>query len=161
MDQASRVKIPRDLMIQMKVEPVSNVPNKIAQLIPQLKPYNKGSSSYVANSLKLFEEKGIPLQQLIPAFVHDSRTVSISPDEINLDRKIFSEKYKADLIRLVETSLLDRAHYDNVEPVVIEDWDIILTYDENNANDIELVKLKQVQSQPTVIILNLKLAFGK
>ena len=53
--------------------------------------------------------------------------------------------------------LLDRAHYDNVEPVVIEDWDIILTYDENNANDIELVKLKQVQSQPTVIILNLKL----
>lgn len=158
MDHSSRFKVPRDLMIQMKLEPTKEKDGRIAILKPQLENSAKLPSSYVGNSLKLFMGKKVNLGQLVPTFVHDSKTINISMNEIILDKSVFTEEYKHEMMNLLEKSLKDLLVLnENREKTVVENWDIILIYDKDNKNDIELIKIKGLQGEPLVVRLNLGL----
>ena len=157
-DKASRFKFPRDLLIQMKLVQTGNEnPGKLATLMPLINMKSGKSSSYVANSLKIFKGKKPSLGQLVPTAVNDSGIANISLSDIVLDKSLFTEKHQEELLQCIEncmTQLVDQRK--SSVPVVVEDWDVVLTYDHNNDNDIELVRLKQLPKDPTVIILNLK-----
>ncbi|QEU60949.1 Rrg8 [Kluyveromyces lactis] len=157
-DKASRFKFPRDLLIQMKLVQTGNEnPGKLATLVPLIHMKNGNSSSYVANSLKIFKGKKPGLGQLVPTAVNDSGIANISLSDIVLDKSLFTEKHQEELLQCIENcmkQLVDQRK--SSVPVVVEDWDVVLTYDHSNDNDIEVVRLKKLPKEPTVIILNLK-----
>lgn len=160
-DMSKRIKLPRELLIQIKLEPIKNDTNegKLVALRPQLEISKGGNNSYICNSLRFLQGKRASLGQLVPNSVHSSNTCTLNMNEILMDKRLFTEKYQQDLSECITTlleSLCERTDKENA-PVTVEDWDVILTYDEKNNNDIELVKLKHLPSVPTVIILNLKL----
>ncbi|CDO93935.1 unnamed protein product [Kluyveromyces dobzhanskii CBS 2104] len=158
-DKVSRIKFPRDLLIQLKlVKTGDEKAGKLATLVPQIDLRKGKTSSYVANSLKLFGSKKVSLGNMVPSAVNDSNTVNISLTDIVLNKDLFTERYRTDMLRCIEDCMnqLHIRHYSEV-PVTVEDWDVVLTYSRSNENDIEVVRLKQLPGEPTVIILNLKI----
>lgn len=161
LDKFSKIKIPRDLLLQLKVQALKSNSsnnensNKLGRLVPMLVPNNKTQSSYVANNLRVIYKSN--LTSLLPKFIINSNIRYFELSDIELNKEIFAIEYKNQLESLVKSKLetFIKKQSKNPKPVLLKNWDVLITY---NANDDHVLKFKKLKNEDNsiIIILNLK-----
>lgn len=162
-DRVTRLKVPKDFLIQLKLKKLNNNEaerdaskrNKTLELLPLVEHSRISQSSYVSNSLQTLADKSTSFGKWIPMSVLTSDMRNFSVSEIDFEKNTFLSQYKQDMLHLIMEGLKELVTTQKERtPVILEDWDILVTYDASNPIDLELKTLSQTD-RLTIIVLNL------
>ncbi|AMD20690.1 HDL054Wp [Eremothecium sinecaudum] len=161
LDKHSRAKVPRDLLIKLKMEELPpNEEGKLIKITPTFSDAKSLQSSYVSASSQVLEN--IFFRVLLPKSINGSAMRYYDKKEILSDKAALVDEFRESSLKLITeglTALLNdqqSAAYKD-----LEDWDILVTYDTSNPNDIEIRKCQNLKNKPTIIMFNLKVLENK
>ncbi|AET39467.1 Rrg8p Ecym_4416 [Eremothecium cymbalariae DBVPG len=157
LDTLSRVKVPRAFLVQLKVHKlaVNNENKKLIELAPAIISGSHSSSSYVPLSRQALAT--MSLSQLLPSSVKYSKMRHFDVSEVAMDRDKLTTGYEEKLVNLVTDGLKELVGiFGDEADVGLENWDILVTYDERNSYDMELRQFEDLAGKPVIIIFNLR-----
>ncbi|AAS50453.2 AAR088Wp [Eremothecium gossypii ATCC 10895] len=155
-DRLGNLRVPKSFLMQTKARALEAPSDgKLVKIISVVEERGPGSSSYVPQSKAALQRAKQAM--FVPVALQQSDMRYFSSEEIAVDKDTLLAEYSAQLISKVKEGLevLLSMSGTSHERVELEDWDVVVTYDPDNANDIELRKCKGIPGDPVVIILNM------
>ncbi|AGO10078.1 AaceriAAR088Wp [[Ashbya] aceris (nom. inval.)] len=155
-DRLGNIRIPKSFLMQTKAKALAEpADGKLLRIVGVLDERGPGSSSYVPQSMTALQRAKQAM--FVPVALQQSDMRYFSTEEITVDKDALLVEYSAQLVSKVKEGLsaLLAINETSHERVELEDWDVVVTYDPKNVNDIELRKCKGIPGSPVVIILNM------
>ncbi|QLG71563.1 hypothetical protein HG535_0B06070 [Zygotorulaspora mrakii] len=151
-DRITRLKLPKDMMMQLKLiklEPSSNTTKYSIELVPQGSHLKSNRSSYVPNKKAFLQKnmeaamKWIPL----PALLSDMRHFSVA--DVKIDRVNFLSNYEQELRKILD-SKMPRLHGNTPK---LQNWDILVSCSNSSLNfELSQAKLETCNDSPLSIV---------
>lgn len=141
-EKITRIKAPKDLLIQLKLKKLQNHHNGKyrLELVPMAEHSKLNKSSYVVNSKNILRSQIRSATSWIPtpALISNMRYFNVS--DVEIDKENFLKNYVEGLQQLIEDGLNSMGALPSIPELC--DGDVVVSYDKENLRNFEILRLK-------------------